>query len=347
MRYRLALIGFGTVAQGLARLLLERGEALRARYGARFEVSAIATRTRGTVYDPQGLDLERALAAEGLEGAGPAYAGSPLELIREAGVDVVVENTPTNLEDGQPALDHVRAALKIGKHVVTANKGPIALAYRQLDALAQENGVRLLFEGTVLSGTPVLNLARWGLAGCRLRAVRGILNGTTNYILSQMEAGMDYDEALAQAQALGYAEADPTADVEGWDALAKVVILANVLMGANLKVAEVARQGITHLTAREVERAKAQGRRWKLIGQVVRDGPTLRASVEPTLLPLDDPLAGVGAAGNALTFETDVLERVTVIGAGAGGPQTGFALLNDLLELHRRASPGLSGSSFG
>lgn len=340
MLYKVALIGFGTVSQGLAKLLLEKSESLKRQYGVEFQVVAITTHSRGSVYDPEGIDLNVALGAI-QNGSLAAYpkgtkGWDSLQTISEAHADVVVENTWTNLEDAEPALAHFKAALESGKHLITANKGPIALAYPELTQLAKANNVHLLFEGTVLSGTPILSLARSGLGGCELSAVKGILNGTTNYILTRMETGMSYDDALKKAQELGFAEADPSADVDGWDAVAKIIILANVLLDANLKVADVEREGITNITVADVERAKAAGKRWKLIGQAKREDGSVKASIKLTLLPLDDPLASVGAAMNALTFYTDVLESVTITGAGAGGPQTGFAILSDLLELKRR-----------
>lgn len=337
---KLALIGFGTVAQGLTKLLIEKEADLAQRYGVRFQVTAIVTQRHGSLYDPDGLDVRTALRAAQSgnleECAASAKGWNALKVIAKANANVILENTPTHLSDGEPAMTHVKTALALGKHVITANKGPIALGHRELEALAGAHGAHLLFEGTVLSGTPILSLAKYGLGGCRITELKGILNGTTNYILTQMEAGLGYADALKQAQELGYAEADPSADVEGFDALAKIVILANVLMGADLKPTDVACEGITHLGAKDIASAKTEGKRWKLIGHAKREGNVVKASVKPTRIPLDDPLASVGAAMNALTFSTDVLKSVTITGAGAGGPQTGFALLSDLLELHRR-----------
>ena len=174
-------------------------------------------------------------------------------MIREAEAEVLVEASHSNLQTGQSALDYCRAAFESGKHVVMANKGPVAVAYAELLAQAQQAGKQLCFESTVMAGTPALRLAQTGLAGCRILAARGILNGTTNYILTQMEVGMDYGEALAQAQSLGYAEADPTGDVEGWDAAGKVLILAAVLFGQRLSFADMAVSGISKLTADDIE----------------------------------------------------------------------------------------------
>ena len=185
--------------------------------------------------------------------------------------------------------------IRDSKHAVLTNKGPIALAYDELQQAAQAAGRLLRFEGTVMSGTPSIRLGRQALAGCQISEIKGILNGTTNYILTHMEAGVGYAEALAEAQRLGYAEADPTADVEGFDALAKVVILGNVLMNAHVSLATVPRQGITGLSRADIDAATASGERWKLIGRVTRqpDG-TVAASVQPLRLPLNHPLAGVG-----------------------------------------------------
>jgi homoserine dehydrogenase len=220
--------------------------------------------------------------------------------------------------------------------VVTTNKGPLALHLRELRELAARKKRLLRFEGAVMSGTPVFSLVEHGFAGNTLREVSGILNGTTNFILSKMETeDMDYGEALAQAQALGYAETDPTADVEGYDALAKVVILANVLFGADLKPADIRPQGIAGITRDMVRAARAEGTRYKLVGSARRTGTGAAAGAAPRRIPLTDPLAGVMGARNALTFDLDLLGPVTIEGPGAGRIETGQAVLQDLLAIHR------------
>ncbi|HNS00802.1 MAG TPA: homoserine dehydrogenase, partial [Anaerolineae bacterium] len=206
-----------------------------------------------------------------------------------------------------------------------------------LDELAAAQGVLFRFEGTVMSGTPAIRLARSALAGSQISQMQGILNGTTNYILTQMEGGQSYADSLAEAQRLGYAEADPTADVEGWDAAGKAVILANVLMGGDLRVADVDRTGISGLSLADVEAARAAGERWKLIARVWQEDNVARASVRPTRLPLSHPLAGVSGAVNACTYTTDLLGDVTLVGPGAGRLETGYAVLGDLLEIVREA----------
>lgn len=339
---KIALIGFGNVGQGLAEILHTKKSALKRR-GYEASVVAVSDARLGAVCDPQGLDLGRLLRAAREKGNLDAYRGpglargwDALKTIRASGADVVVELAWTDLTTGQPAIRHCETALKLGKHVVTSNKGPAALAQPRLARLAAKQGVQLRIEGTVMSGTPVLSLALENLAGNDFLAVQGILNGTTNYILSEMEAGADYAAALAKAQALGYAEADPTGDVEGHDAAGKVTILANLLMGGKLTPADVKCKGITGIKATDVSKARAAGKRWKLIGSVRRlPGGGLDARVQPVALPLADPLAGVMGATNAISFETDLLGKVTMVGPGAGRVQTGFAILSDLLAIER------------
>jgi homoserine dehydrogenase len=336
--YRLILIGFGSAGQGLAQILRYHGDWLARRYGVHLRIVGVATRARGVVYDPDGIapaDLLDATEREGHLRRLPAHREwSTLDLVEQAAADVLVELSPTDLESGEPATSYIRAAFARGMHAITANKGPIALHFAELRRLAAEASLYLGFEGTVMSGTPALRVGWSTLAGCEILELRGIVNGTTNYILTQMESGMSYADALVEAQRLGYAEADPSGDVEGYDAAAKAVIMANVLMNARIGFANVERMGITTLTRDTIAAARASGDRWKLIARVWREGDHVRASVQPTRLPLSHPLANVGGATNALTFTTDLLGDVTLIGPGAGGAPTGFAVLSDILEMH-------------
>jgi homoserine dehydrogenase len=233
------------------------------------------------------------------------------------------------LKDGQPAITHCKTAFKNKKHVITSNKGPAALAYKELSKLAERNGVKFMIEGTVMSGTPVLNLVNGPLAGNKITAAKGILNGTTNYILTKMEEEKSFEEALNEAQKLGYAEADPTGDVEGHDARAKVTILANVLMNLDLNINDVSCEGITKITSDDVAKARAQNSRWKLVGSVEMKDGKVSASVKPEMIPLSHPLAGVMGSTNALTFTTDMMGDVTIVGKGAGRIETGFSILTD------------------
>lgn len=338
---KLILVGFGVVGQGFAQILADKAEQLQKQHGFFAQIVGVATGSKGTLYHPAGLDIAALLDAVGA-GTFDQYPASNalvrnwnvLEMIRQGDADVVIEMSPTNLETAQPAWDYCLAALEHGKHLILANKGPAALAYPVLRQKAQENGLKLRLEATVMAGTPTMQLGMAALAGCKIESARGILNGTTNYILTQMENGMSYDDALAKAQELGYAETDPTGDVEGWDAAGKVLILANVLFGKMLAMKDLDVEGITQITADDIQDAQNKNERYKLIATVTPDG----GSVKPVRLPINDPLASVGGSTNAVTFQTDLMGNVTLIGAGAGKLETGFAILSDLLAIQRETS---------
>jgi homoserine dehydrogenase len=338
MIFDIAFIGFGTVGRGLADLLLEKKDALKRQYGIEHRVVAISDMKAGSILDDGGLDLREAVrladSKAGLEAISAQKKGlSALETIRNSAANVVVEATWTNLVDGEPGYSHMRTALSLGKHVVTTNKGPIALHYQELKKMASEKGARLKFKGTVLSGTPAQNLFDGALAGCSVSAIRGIVNGTTNFILTEMENGHNYADSLREAQRLGYAEADPTMDVEGGDAAAKITILANALMGADLKPNMVERKGIASVTRDEIVRAKERGERIKLLARASGEGKRVHAEVSKIPVPISDPLANVQGVTNAITFDTDCLGSVTVVGPGAGRRATGYALLTDLISI--------------
>jgi homoserine dehydrogenase len=328
---KIALIGYGGVGRGLVRILHDKADSLQREYGFAASIVAVATRSRGTIVNPAGIDLAWLKDASDLSAGGIDPAWDAMRVIREGAADVIIEATPTALASGQPAIDHCRAAIMAGKHLVLANKGPIALAYGDLRTAAEAAGVLLRFEATVMAGTPSLRLALQALAGCTIHKARGILNGTTNYMLTKMEAGIPYAEVLAEAQALGYAEADPTADVDGWDAAGKGIILAAALFGSSFTLDQMTVSGIRGITPADIESARAAGERYRLIVEVMPEG----GSVGPVRLPASHPLAGVSGATNAVTYTTDLMGDITLIGAGAGGVQTGFALLSDLLDIHR------------
>jgi len=337
---RLLFAGFGTVGQGLAELLLEKKELLAREIGLDWRVVGIADMQKGMVYSGDGIDLAQALEKVSEGGSlndlpGCWTDGDALAMIQKTRADVLLEATYTDIKTAEPATSYIRAALENRMHVVTTNKGPLALFYRELADMAKERHLHFLFEGTVMSGTPVLNLLRESLAGSGVKEIRGILNGTTNYILTRMEEGLSYEDALKKAQELGYAEAVPDADVLGWDALAKVTILANTVFGATKKPFDYPCEGITGITAEAIAKAKKQGQRFKLIGRVWLEDGEVKASVAPQQIPLGHPLAGVMDATNALTITTDALGEVTVVGPGAGRRQPGYSMLVDLIHLVR------------
>lgn len=337
---KIALIGFGVVGQAFAETIRDKKKMLKERYDLDPEIVAIAGRSKGSIYDPEGLDLELLLRNFEETGSLESYPRgkkglTSLETVSETGAEVIVEVTVTDIETGEPALSHVKAALSQGKHVVTSNKGPAALAYKELKVLADQNQVQFRIESTVLSGTPAINFVSENLAGHKIYGVKGIINGTTNYILSKMEQGKKFEDVLREAQELGYAEAKPAADVEGWDAVAKIMILGNALLGGELKVEDVEREGITGITPEDIMTAKSKGERIKLIAEAYVEDGIVKARVSPERVHLSDPLAGVSGTLNALTVMTDGLLEVTVIGGGAGGMGTAHGLLSDILAIHR------------
>ena len=342
--FRFAFIGFGVVGQGFAEILLEQKEELKKNYGFEYSVVAVSDKMKGAVYDENGLDLSKLLDLVKDTGKIEDYPGGikgwdSLKTITETNANLIIEVSWTDIKTGEPAITHIKTAIKCHKHVVMTNKGPIALAARELLLMAKTNGVEIRFEGTVLSGTPALNLGVYNLASSKITKVAGIVNGTTNYILTEMEKGLSYEDALKQAQELGYAEADPTADVEGFDALGKIVILTNVVMGGNLTKDQVPCQGITKITSQDIEDAKKEGKRWKLIaGAEYKDDGSVEAYVRPEKISLDHPLAAVSGPINALTYSTKYLGDVTIVGPGAGREATGYALFTDILDIHRKIS---------
>jgi homoserine dehydrogenase len=342
MNFKLAFIGFGTVGQGLTEILLEKKDMLAKKYNFHWSIVAISDIMKGSIYDEKGLDMKTILELvkkgkkldeypEGIKGL------NSIDTIKKTNADTIIEVTYTDVKTGEPALTHIKTALNAGKNVVSTNKGPVVKEVNILLTLAKKKKVHYCFEGVVLAGTPAINLAKLTLAGNKIKGFKGILNGTTNYILTRMGEGMTYDDALKKAQDLGYAEADPTADVEGFDAMGKVVILTNVVLEKNITSNDIERKGITGITKKDIENAKAEGKRWKLIGSAdIQSDGSVKAKIWPEKLLLNDPLAGVSGATNALTYYTDELGAVTIVGPGAGRRETGFALLIDLLEINRK-----------
>ncbi|MBS3179938.1 MULTISPECIES: homoserine dehydrogenase [unclassified Pseudoclavibacter] len=336
--YDLALIGFGGVSRALAELISSDAERLTRQLGFSLRVVAITDLAFGSLVQPDGIDLAAVLAMpRGADfSALPGGSADPRnhDVIQDCPADIVVEATFTNPVDGQPAASHVRWALESGKHVTTTNKGPVALHARALTALAEERGLSFEFEGAVLSGTPILRFAQQMLPGLTTTSVEGILNGTSNYVLGRREAGATLEAAIREAQELGYAEADPTADIEGSDVRLKVAILAQQVLGVDVSLASIDTQGISGISDADIREASEQGLRWKLIGSATRtDDGGVTAAVRPVALGEEHPLAGIAGATNAVTFTTDLLGQVTVSGPGAGRVETAYALLSDIIAI--------------
>lgn len=338
--YNISLIGFGGVNRALAELIASRNDDWQESLGFRLNIVGVSDLNLGSVISPNGIDprvlIETRFEPGGFAGlSGGSADPRSLTVVREAPADIVVEATFTDVETGEPAISHCKEAFMSGRSVVTTNKGPVALAARELTGLAARHGVGFEYEGTVMSGTPVIRLARQAMAGVEISGFQGILNGTSNYVIGRMESGLGFEEAVSEAQARGYAEADPTADIEGFDVRLKVVILANELLGAALKPSEVSCSGISALTPADIEAAAAEGERWKLIGSARRDeNGAVHAQVQAQRLPLTHPLASVSGATNAITFSTGLLGDITMTGPGAGRIETAYALLSDIISLH-------------
>jgi homoserine dehydrogenase len=329
---RIILIGYGVVGQGLARILRHRHSENLQDYGFNPKIVAIADRG-GAAVDTKGLNLEETLEykKKGTVAAIPKVGHSkltPLEIIESVEAEVVVEATPTNVKNAEPALSHIKSAFKTGKHVVTTNKGPLALEMPSLTELAEHNNVYLRFSGTVGGGTPVLELAKKCLAGDKIVSIRGVLNGTTNYILTEMaEKSISFQEALGRAQKLGYAETDPSMDIDGTDSACKIVIMANWIMNKKLTLADVKVKGIRDVKLEALEKAAKKGNTIKLIGSI-----NTSAQVTPTEISRHNPLCVSGVL-NAVTYVSEFAGEETIIGRGAGGMETASAVLRDLLDI--------------
>jgi homoserine dehydrogenase len=339
--YKLAFLGFGNVGKALAKLLLEKQTDIEQKTGVTFTVTGIATGSRGLAIDPDGIDLARALelleSGQTLETLSTIHAplSTSLDFVQNCGADVLFETIPVNYNTGQPAVDLVRTALNLGMHVTTANKGPVVHAFQELTDLAASKGVKFYFESAVMDGAPVFAIFRETLPAANILAFKGVLNSTTNLILSRMESGESYDEAVAYAQSIGIAETDPSGDVDGWDAAIKVSALATVMMGVPTKPHDVDRTGIRDITPEEIELAKARGKRWKLVCEARWEGDQLKTTVAPQMVGFDSPLYGVEGTSSIVQIESDILGRLSLIEDDPGPHTTAYGLLADFLNAVR------------
>lgn len=336
---RIVIIGFGTVGRAFSQILHRQRSLLLQRYGLRSRIVGIVDRG-GAVLDSRGLDIHRISTIKAQFGSvsRDKHFGRPqlsaLDVIERGDADVLVEVSPTNLKDGEPALSHIREALKHQLHVITANKGPLALAFPALMELSMYNNVSLRFSGTVGAGTPLLALGKAGLHGDQVFSIKGILNGTTNYILTQMtDSATSFTDGLRDAQRLGYAESDPTNDVDGFDTAAKLVILANWVMSRSIKLSDVHIEGIRHVTPSEIAEAKSKQQVIKLIASITEND----AIVQPQRLRQAHPL-NVSGTLNAVTYTAEFAGEITLVGHGAGGSETASAILRDLIDIRQNVT---------
>jgi len=341
MQYKLAFVGFGNVARALARLLVRKQAVLEKNYGITFTVTGIATGRHGFAINPKGLDIQKALAlvesGQSIASMSTSPVQDSLDVIRRSQADVMFENSPVNHTTGQPAIDHVRAALEAGMHAFTANKGTVVHGYRELTALAKSKGRKFYFESTVLGGSPVFSVFREAMPAAELISFRGVLNSTTNIVLTRMERGETYDQAVKYCQSIGVAETDPSADVDGWDAAIKVAALVTVLMDIPCLLQQVDRQGIREITPEKIAQAKVDRKRYKLVCSAERNGNKVKARVAPELVPVSDPLYGMEDSTTGVAFRTDVLGDYSIIesereGMVAGPEPTAYGLFADFVK---------------
>jgi len=333
---RIILVGFGTVGQAFARVLLQDAQRILREYGFQPQLTDIID-SEGSCHDEAGLSIPLALKTKEQYGTVAKYPGSGTRnsdsrrVISNNDAEVVVETTPTNFKNGEPGMSNIKTALSSGKHVVTANKGPLALAMPAILELARHRDRQLRFSGTVGGGTPFLDFAAKCMPGEKISRIKGILDGTTNYILTRMEdSSLTFQKALGEAQKKGYAERDPTNDVEGFDTAAKIVIIANWVLSKGLSLSDVDRTGISKVNPQRLQKAGAAGSRVKLIGRIEDSS----ASVRPEEIRRDDP-ACVPDTLNALTFTTEHAGDITLVGPGAGGERTASAIVRDLVSIRK------------
>lgn len=329
---RLILLGFGVVGQSFVKLLLSHSTDLYNEYGIKPKVVACAD-NGGIVTCDQGLDLDRLLNVKKKKKSIIHYGAKGnrsevVDVIENIDAEVVIELTPTNIVDGEPGKNHIISAMKSGKNVITVNKGPLALEFPSLMELAEYNRIAFKFSGTVGGGTPILEFAKRCLKGDRIISFEGILNGTTNYILSKMYEGLNFSEALQDASEKGYAEKDPTLDVDGFDAAAKLVIASNFVMNMKSTMKDVSREGIRDVKPSQVLTERKNGNAMKLIASC--DGKNL--VVKPKPVSMKDPICVDGIL-NAITFTCQHSGQQTIIGKGAGGMETASAILRDLIDI--------------
>jgi homoserine dehydrogenase len=342
MNYNLAFIGFGNVARALARLLERKQDLLKSKYGITYSVTSIATGSHGFAVDPNGLDINKALELVGsqqpISPLSTFQVADSLAVIKNSQASVMFENSPVNTQSGQPALDHIRAALNLGMHAITANKGPVVHGYRELTSLAASKGKKFRFESAVLGGAPVFSVFREAFPLAELASIKGIFNATTNIILSRMENGESYEDAVKYCQSIGVAETDPTNDVDGWDAAIKVAALVTVLMDTPMTPQQVNPIGIRGITSEVIAKAKAEGKRYKLICSAEKVGNTVNASVAPQLVDSSSPLYGWMNSSTGLTLRTDVILDYSITlsekpGMQGGPVETAYGLFADFVSI--------------
>ena len=338
MELKLCLMGLGNVGRELIKLIDRKRDDIQNQYELTFKIIGIATGRHGILIDQSGIDSAIALGDWG-DRALPSTEENRLRLIGECGVDTgakaLIEMSPINRETGQPALDYLETALNCGMHAISANKGPVVYGYRRLSELARAKNRAFLFEATVMDGFPLLNLYRECLPATRVLGFRAVLNSTTNLILTLMEEGQSFDEAVKRTQAIGIAETDPGNDIDGWDSSVKVCVLANVLMGADVRPNDVDRSGIRAITAEMIKTAQLNRRKWRLMCSADWSDGQLIAKVALEEVPANDPFFRLYGTASAIQLKTDTLNTLTLFETAPIPAQTAFGVLADIISAAR------------
>ena len=337
---RVALVGYGGVGKAFMKLVFDKKDYLE-KEGIQLQVNYIIN-SQGGIYDPQGIDYVNLMEFTKTEKELVKYPkGGSIDItydriLKNKDVDVMIEMTPTNKETGEPGMTHITKALENGIHVITANKGPIMLAYKKLNQLALNNGVQLGIGCTTGGALPTINGGMMDLAGAEILSIEGVLNGTTNFILKEMEeTHCTYHKALKKAQEMGIAEANPSLDVEGWDTAVKLLILTNVLMGEDKGLKDIGVEGITEITPEDIEKAMGEKKRLKLVGKAEREGNSLKMYVKLESVDEQHPLYGVEGKNKAVRYVSDTLGDLTIIGGASGVVPAAASILRDLINIHR------------
>lgn len=336
---KLCIAGFGAVAQRFFHLLQEKKGALASDFGVHVKITGVCSPSRGAMIDPAGLDIAELLRMEEdlrhFERGHPAYRDSEaLEMITVSGADIFIELSTLSITDGEPAATYIVTAMECGQHVITANNGPLACQYGRLRDKAATTKKMFLYETIVMDGTPLFNLVKHGLHGNRILGIRGILNGTSNFILQQLELGKNYEEALHEAQSIQLAEADPNMDVDGWDGAAKMCALANILMNAELTPQDADITSIRRVSLSDIEEARRAGFKIKYICEARRDETdTIRLTVKPERLPLSDVFCCVDGSSAIISLYTDLAGEITIFQTNPGILQTAYGIYSDLLTI--------------
>lgn len=337
---KIAMIGFGNAGRAFSRIILNKQREIGDKFGWELKIVAVATASRGSLVDEKGIDLEEALQDIEVKGKfdrnSSAFSNlNSMDIIQKVDYDVMIEITPLSIFTGQPAMEHISTALNRKKHVITANKGPIAWAYKELKGIANKHGVIFLHETTVMDGTPVFNLVEETLPMCKIKEVKGILNTTTNFVLGEMAKGNSFEDAIMEGKNRGFVEADPSLDIDGWDAAAKTAALINVLMDGCITPLDIKREGIQNITYDEILESEKNGKVIKLICHGWAENGKTYGELKPMSISKEHIFAGITGTSSILSIKTDLMGEITIVEQDPEIEQTGYGLFSDLMRLIR------------